>query len=579
MSGASPGEAASASEAEPTAASKSSDPPPPPLLEPSTRGRFAVTVALFASVLTLLVTTCSGLGYARDEGFYFEAARAYGKWFELFVSDRATALQRPATDAAFGVNHEHPALIKSLFALSNLGLERKWHVFDEPGTSFRFPAMVLAALLIASVYRWGERRFGRAAGLVGALSLLFAPRFFYHAHLACFDVPIAAMFFFTVLAYSRAVSTEGSYWPLVTGLLFGLSLDTKHNSWFLPFVVLTHLVVLGTNAWLRRERVWPSIHRSAMTLVSMALVGPIVVFVLWPWLWHDTLTRVADYARFHLQHEYYNMELFGRTYWEPPMPRSYAWVMTLATVPIVTLVAGAIGAARSLFTAAKQTRAREPLEHGGEPLLWGIAVLVCYAPWLRDSTPIFGGTKHWMTAYPFLALFVASGFEASILATRKLVAALRNGWFAYVVALVVLAPSVRESLHAHPWGLGAYTPLVGGTPGAASLGLNRSFWGYNTGAVVDYLNREVPEGGRVYIHDTAWPSWEMLQEDGRLRPDIRAVSAVSSADFALYHHEQHMQGEEYQAWVAFGTVRPDLVRGLDGVPTISVYRRSSAGTR
>ncbi|MEZ4296779.1 MAG: hypothetical protein R3B70_17565 [Polyangiaceae bacterium] len=41
----------------------------------------------------------------------------------------------------------------------------------------------------------------------------------------------------------------------------------------------------------------------------------------------------------------------------------------------------------------------------------------------------------------------------------------------------------------------------------------------------------------------------------------------------LYHHEMHMQGVEYQNWVAYGTVRPDHVAGLDGVPVIWVYRR------
>ena len=117
---------------------------------------------------------------------------------------------------------------------------------------------------------------------------------------------------------------------------------------------------------------------------------------------------------------------------------------------------------------------------------------------------------------------------------------------------VLLAAPIAETAASHPWGLSSYTPLVGGAKGAATLGLNRTFWGYTTGAVVEYLNREVPKSGAVYVHDTAWPSWEMLQKDGRLRKDIRGVGAAHEADFALYHHEQHMLGQEYQAWVAYG---------------------------
>ena len=39
-------------------------------------------------------------------------------------------------------------------------------------------------------------------------------------------------------------------------------------------------------------------------------------------------------------------------------------------------------------------------------------LVLSYAPWLLDTTPIFGGTKHWLNAYPFLALFAGLGFAA-----------------------------------------------------------------------------------------------------------------------------------------------------------------------
>ncbi|MGF2075737.1 hypothetical protein, partial [Enterococcus casseliflavus] len=40
-----------------------------------------------------------------------------------------------------------------------------------------------------------------------------------------------------------------------------------------------------------------------------------------------------------------------------------------------------------------------------------LAPLVIIAlPW----TPIFGGTKHWFTAYPFLALFAGAGVDRAL---------------------------------------------------------------------------------------------------------------------------------------------------------------------
>ncbi len=224
-----------------------------------------------------------------------------------------------------------------------------------------------------------------------------------------------------------------------------------------------------------------------------------------------------------------------------------------------------------------QWRDEDGLARHSTPLLWTLAVLVSYAAWLRASTPIFGGTKHWMTAYPFLALFAGEGVRRASAAIREELEILGRGriGIAASAAAVVLciASPMEQALAAHPFGLSAYTPLVGGAPGAATLGLNRTFWGYTTGSLVDYLNREVPPNGKVYPHDTLYVSWDMLKRDGKLRPDIQAVGSAEEADIALYHHEMHMQGQEYQAWIAFGTVRPDVVAGLDGVPVIWAYKR------
>jgi hypothetical protein len=323
----------------------------------------------------------------------------------------------------------------------------------------------------------------------------------------------------------------------------------------------------------------------------MAVVGPPVFVMLWPWIWHDTVARLREYALFHLNHEYYNMEFLGKNYWIPPMPRGYAWVMTLGTVPGVTLLLFAVGLATRARTwlggaiawVRKRPAEARVVDAAGTDLLWFLGLTVNYAAWLSPRTPIFGGTKHWMTAYPFLALFAGVGLDVVVRAARREMFRLRrrapafrnlarSAWAApaLIGAAVAVAP-LTETVRSHPWGLSAYTPLVGGAAGAASLGLNRTFWGYATGAVAPFLDAELPHGGTVYVHDTAMQSWDMLQRDRRIRRDVRGVWSIAGADLGLYHHEKHMRGQEYQNWVAFGTLRPALVAGLDGVPVILVY--------
>lgn len=563
----------------------------------SFRGRIDWPVALLlgAAYTALLLLTAKNLGYARDEGFYFDAARSYQAWFEILWRAPREAIAPTVIDRYWSANHEHPALMKSLFAFSHWFLFERWQWFGEEGTAYRFPGMVVSALALAVTYLWGTRACGRLAGLVSALLLGFMPRVFYHSHLDCFDMPVASMWLVTTYAYWRSSRSGGVPRALVAGVLYGLLLDTKHNAWLLPGALVLHwLLMHGARLWreLGTGRVaLPS------ALVAMATVGPLVFYAGWPWIWHNTGSRLAEYVAFHTGHEYYNMEFLGRNYWKPPMPRAYAWVMTAATVPGITLCLSGVGIVASGWHAARLFASRFPyawleriarscaeevasLGRFETDALWGLCIAFSYAPWLSSNTPIFGGTKHWLTAYPFLCLFAGRGFA---LAGRRLIAlgAPRipaSAVQAVLFASVVAAPVVM-TLHSHPFGLSAYTPLVGGAPGAATLGLNRTFWGYTTGSVTEFLNQHVPPGGSVFVHDTAASSWEMLRQDGRLRADIRAAWSIDSSSFALYQHEPHMEKVEYEIWLAYATTTPVFVGAFDGVPVIWVYARPEVGPK
>ncbi len=547
-----------------------------------------IALALGAGYVWLLLATVKNLGYARDEGFYFQAAKSYGHWFDLLTTHPKQALQQITVDRYWSANHEHPALMKSLFALSHKYLFRHWHWFSEEGTSMRFPGMVVSALAVSTTYLWGRQAIGRLAGLVGALLLAMMPRVFYHSHLDCFDMPVASVWLITAYAYWRSLERGGWAWPIATGVMYGLLLDTKHNSWLLPFALIAHLLITrGGKLWrdLRGGRIpVPS------ALFAMVTIGPAVFYLGWPWIWHDTGKRLAAYVAFHMGHVYYNMEFLGHTYWKPPMPRGYAWVMTAATVPGITLLLFVIGFVASFLYAygdrlgalgrriGLEPHARDARRHSND-VLWALGLFINYAPWLSHHTPIFGGTKHWMTAYPFLCLFAARGF-ALVLEKLKGLGRERFGpgfvrtraTELLLGASVVTGPIVM-TLHSHPWGLSAYTPLVGGASGAATLGLNRTFWGYTTGAEVGYINKHVSRNGVLYLHDTAFQSWDMLRADGRVRNDIRPTLNIASSSYALYHHEPHMHHVEYQIWVDYGTDAPVHMGVYDGVPVIWIYAR------
>jgi hypothetical protein len=137
-----------------------------------------------------------------------------------------------------------------------------------------------------------------------------------------------------------------------------------------------------------------------------------------------------------------------------------------------------------------------------------------------------------------------------------------------------MLPPLSQTAHSHPFGLSNYTPLVGGAPGAADVGLNRQFWGFTTGSLVPWFNEHAPQGAGVYIHDTTYESWDMLQRDGYLREDLRPVWQVGEGRYAIVHHELHMNEVDYQIWQAYQSPATVEVLTYDGVPIVSVYERA-----
>jgi hypothetical protein len=549
---------------------------------PTTWRDHLLGAALAIGYIAVLLATAPDLGLSRDEGIYVVAAESYARWYELLARDPAEAIKPETVDRFWRINHEHPALMKTLFAWSYLA-DQKLSLFTRDSLAFRFPGMLSAGLLLWLILIFGTRLYGRRAGLFAALAYALLPRPFYHSHLDAFDVPIALAVTAVTYAYWRSLSERR--WALWCGVLFGLALATKHNSWLLPGIFALHFAYARGLEWLRARRsgtAAPSL--VPYWLVAMLVLGPPIFLMSWPWLWHDIGPRLHAYAAFHLHHEYYNMEYFGVNYFWPPFPVSYPFVMTLYTVPVTTLLLACVGLTllvrrelndvRGLLApgaAAGDDSARDP-QHT-TILLFGslLAPIVIIA---LPSTPIFGGTKHWFTAYPFLALFAGAGFDAALPAYAGLVPerlARVRAQLAWPLGALLLLPALVETAHSHPFGLSHYGFAAGFVPGAADRGMNRQFWGFTTGSLVEFFDAHLPNGGRVYACDTLDVSFRMLARDGLMSDRIVPTADIAAADYALVHHELHFAEVDQQIWNIYGTTQPVYVLRYDGVPIISVY--------
>ncbi|NMB77445.1 MAG: phospholipid carrier-dependent glycosyltransferase [Myxococcales bacterium] len=556
-----------------------------------------VIAALLAAGTFLAVFFHSGgMGITRDESFYFDAAESHAGWFRTLLRAPREALQEGTIDRYYEINHEHPVLVKNLMALAHLafGPAGRSQSSGEYVRAMRLPTHLNAALLAALVFLFGTSVAGRRAGLLAALLFVLVPRHFYHLHLACFDMPITTAWLAVVMAYRKA---DGSLrWSILTGLLFGLALSVKHNAFFIPLVLGLHWLIVK-----RREfsfgKAGLAFPRIPLAFFAMLLLGPLVLWLHWPWLWHHTFERVGFWLGFHLHHINYYWEFFGRLLTDPPFPWGYAFAVTAVTVPLPTLVLMALG----LF-AALRDRLGPPLARLLQRLrLWrrpaaaspdGVDLARERDDWLLilnglfpivlislPSVPIFGGVKHWLSAMPFLCVLAARYLDGAVARLGGAIAPAARRWIFAGSAALVLLPSLLGLARVGTYGTSFYNELAGGVPGAADLGMQRQYWSNNVTGVLPWLNENLPRGARLYLHEVTGEAFRFYQRDGWLRADVRMAWGPEDADFCAYQYHREFVDAEYRIWNQTGTRR--ILHGLylDEVPVILVYdcRRQGAG--
>jgi hypothetical protein len=565
-----------------------------------------IAAGLALATFLVLFANSTHMGLTRDEGYYFDAAERYAGWFRELGREPGHALSEPVIRRYYEINREHPVLFKNLMALSFLAFApertRSGHSWPPENTggyvrAMRLPAQFLSSLTVALLFLFGCSLGSRRVGLFASLAFLLAPRHFWHAQLACFDMPVTLLWLATVMAYRKSRHSVG--WGIATGAIWGLAIAVKHNAFFLPPLLVLHwLITEGRKFSLSRKGF--RIPRIPLAFFSMLLLGPLVFFLHWPFLWHQTIERLGWYFGFHLHHINYYWEYFGTLLTDAPFPWMYPFAVTALTLPLPTLLLAGWG-----FFALAGRRLGHPLRTCGKWLARligtragtsetgdttqeprGLESLDSFDGWLLilnafvplaiiaiPSVPIFGGMKHWLHAMPFLCLLAGMALVRFLEPLQK---GLRGKWrspailFAGAAGLALL-PSLLGLVHIGNYGSSYYNELAGGVSGAADLGMQRQYWSNNVTGVLPWINQEAPRGARVHLHEVNGECFRIYKQDGYLRPDLRAAWMPDHADFAAIQYHREFVDAEYRVWNRTGSKK--IAHGLyiDEVPIILVY--------
>ncbi len=580
-------------------------------------GKIDVSTGLIlACCYFAMLASTLDIGYSRDEGFYFRAAEEYSYWYDDLVADPARAFSKESVNKNFAYNSEHPALPKMMFALSwrlfgNMHdpvaepWSKAWYHNSKPpkpilglmaeSTAMRLPALLLNSALVMFIFLFGVEFFNRRVALVSSLAWMFMPHAFWHSHLACFDMPVTAMWFLTAWLFLKATppleerrANRGLTWKLavLTGIAWGLSLSTKHNAYFMPIVFLIWYLIA------RWREVFPYKKGFAFKNIppafwTMLFLGPLVLYITWPKLWFDPIGHMKFYISFHAKHEYYWAYFFGTLYTKPPFPISFPFVMSMMTIPAPLVLLGITGQLKALREWWMKRSNREyripallPVKSKDTILFVFLNFLIPFAVIAAPNTPIFGGTKHWMAGVPFFALFIGLGFEtvvSGVGALRRYSPRCCNKAVRAVAVaaclLAIMIPSAWDTFHGHTNGSTYYNAAFGGYGAMGKYGMQREFWGNSAFSALPWLNDNAKKNAKVDFHDTAWDSVRMYWRDGLLRKDIRAVWDYAKADYYLFHWHKEFLDLESKARSSLGNPVPVHVVEQDGVPLLNVYQR------
>ncbi|MEM7676708.1 MAG: glycosyltransferase family 39 protein [Myxococcota bacterium] len=542
------------------------------LAQPYRKAASALIILYFVAQMIGL----PAMGLTDDDDFYIPAGISYAQWLGQALTLDGRAWTQAGIDAAFKHNHEHPPVAKYVFGICHFVFRGVLGPTDgaRVGTVL-FSTLAAAVLLILAFTHLGPRR-GVIAGGFAVLALLTLPRFYFHSHAATLDVPVASMYLAAAALALLAERHRAAAWG--AGVAFGLATATKLNG---PFLVMPYLAFAVLVRWRRSTEHLskppvghfqpPSIPAA---MVSMALIGPIVFFASWPWMWFDTANRVREYVQFHLHHYGIYFLYFGRIYDKDPFAPWHApFTMAAITVPVSVSVLALIGVGLAAPVIIERLRSRsfDERRHREADLVLSVILHAIATIGLVSMSggPKYGGAKLFMPFFPFWCLLAGYGVlrlvEMAGVARR-----LRN--LTAVAALAALTASSALLLKFGGYALSQYNALTGGLRGATAIGFERQYYDVAFRDLVDWLNDHAPKNARIHFLPNNWEyvrTYKWYRKAGELRADIRVVKNPSSATLIIITHERRFA--RYGGDLKKYRQRPVLKeRVIDGVPLWSV---------
>ena len=530
------------------------------------------------AVFAILCWLIPAQGLTDDDDFYAPAGIAYFSWVQDFLSGPLDASQVSHIDRSFRFNKEHPPIAKYSIGFFEWLLHQKFSLLKSLDAA-RAGVAFFASLLAAFLFRLLFTTFGAVAAGFAVLALFSLPRFLFHSQVATLDVPVASLVTITTAAFWWSLNSKKWVWGL--GLIFGLALGTKLNA---PFValgfVLFFLLEHARNIRLDERQSHFVIPAIPYGFWAMLLVSPLVFFLTWPHLWHDTGARLLAYIKFHMNH--YPILVFyqGTRFSEPHAPWHMPFNMAAGTIPLPLLAIGLWGAVSATLSAFRVTFRPAPSSKDRLKTLVLIQLLLAIGIVAFTHVPKYGGEKLFMPFFPLFCLLAGCAFSEAIQDLRQAfltrVKTVHRALLIGGFALVVLGPGYLASHHFHGgYALSYYSEYLGGLRGATAAGYERTYYDVADKSLARWLDQNVAPGAKVHFepnHKEYKRTYKWLRKDGYVSKRLKLSAKWRDADYIVLTHERR--------WAQYSDLLQKTAplkivyeKRIDDVPLYTVYKK------
>jgi 4-amino-4-deoxy-L-arabinose transferase-like glycosyltransferase len=349
----------------------------------------------------------------------------------------------------------------------------------EPLPRARLGPMLFYSLTCGAIFSFFRSRYGFWSAFAAASAWIFQPHLFALAHYATYDGLLTSFWTGCLLSFVKAVERRGHgdlatprwFWVGVFGALLACAMGTKLTGWFLPLPFIAWMIIYRD-----RRGFW------ALVLGTLLAIA-ILVFLIPPW-WHNPLLGLDRFLQSNLTRAKTTplKTLFLGTIYETPtgsLPWYNTALWTLMVTPVGFLALALVGVMRAIARARTEPLTALFLIH------WTFLMVLRGLP----HTPGHDAVRQFLPAFGVLALLVGLGAD---FIPRRLA---RWGKSLIVVAAIEGAASVGLMM---PVPLSYFSPLIGGLPGAAAIGMEPTFyWDALQPEILEWLNANTAPDQKV----------------------------------------------------------------------------------